>query len=312
MPLNQALIPLWPVLQQAVARVRSQYDVRVEEAISDALRERFVRADRARLQAALTSLGVMACQALGGQHGRLDVQAEEIMFDDVVLDANAEKLQGGLPPRSHVRVHIGSSVHVEDDASLSARPAPAPAEVQRMALGEVRDFIESCHGSLTARSGFGTGTSFEIFLPSLPAPVGTAVGESAAEGTVPVVTGARHVLFVDDYPAMCALAQESLTDLGFRVTCYQDALEALAAVKAQPKGFDIAVVDFNMPRRSGTELARQIGRINPELPVVIISGYVDPGLQGRAFEAGAKALVDKSHNLDELGETVRRLLHLSS
>ncbi len=300
MPTSQTVVALLPALQRAAARAAARFPGQVNLVAAEGEQMLSVRADAEQLESALGSLAIMACQSLGGQPGRVAVSAVEILFDDVVLDSDASKLLGGLPPRSHVRIHIGHSGEVSE-LKAPAQVGDELANAQRLGLAAVRDIVSAHHGALTASFGTGAGACFDVFLPTVPAP---AVASENAAPPPPI----RHVLYVDDYEAMCELAWESLTDRGYRVTCYMDPVEALAAVKAHPQAFDIVVVDFNMPRRSGIDMARALGGINAHLPVVIISGYVDSALELRAHEAGARALVDKSHNLDQLGDTVGRLL----
>ncbi|MGH6639357.1 MAG: response regulator, partial [Polaromonas sp.] len=117
-----------------------------------------------------------------------------------------------------------------------------------------------------------------------------------------------HVLYVDDYEPMRLLVSEMLQDAGCEVSCYRRPQDALAAVQADPQGFDLVATDQYMPEMSGINFALALKNIRPGLPVAIISGYVDEDLKRRALEAGARLVLKKSDSLDMLCEELLQLL----
>jgi DNA-binding NtrC family response regulator len=95
---------------------------------------------------------------------------------------------------------------------------------------------------------------------------------------------------------------------GYRVSTFQSANAALAAVRDDPDTFDFVVTDFNMPERSGLDLAHELARIRPELPVVISSGYITQDLLDLAREAGVRGLIEKQNTFEDLCELLARVL----
>jgi DNA-binding NarL/FixJ family response regulator len=71
---------------------------------------------------------------------------------------------------------------------------------------------------------------------------------------------------------------------------------------------DIVVTDFNMPGESGLQVAREVARLRPGLPVVLSSGFIDEATQQAAQASGVRALLRKEHTLEELPALLRRLL----
>ena len=296
-------VALWPVIDLALARARSARSVDFEVFGTQAPASPQLHANAAQLEDALYSLLLMACDALGGHAGTVALTVSETLLEDVVLDEDAGKLQGGLPPRAHVRIHIASKVATGFQATPSQWDLSSYGNIEssRHGLAEVRDMIQANQGSVNFQSRYGKGTWFEIYLPTVSHVLAPLPGRS---GTL----AERHVLYVDDYEPMCDLANEVLTDAGYRVTCFDDSARALAEVMHSPGGFDVAVIDFNMPRPSGLEMAEQLRLLNPGLPVIMISGYVDDGMQEQVRRAGVRALVSKSNSLDELCVLIRQVL----
>ena len=121
----------------------------------------------------------------------------------------------------------------------------------------------------------------------------------------PSTTRAR-ILLVDDNANGLAARKSVLEELGYRiVTCTSgaDALEQFAASK-----FDLVVTDYKMPRMDGLELIVGLREIAPDLPVILISGFVDSlGLNEEC--TGADVVIQKSANeVSHLVRAVARLL----
>jgi len=80
-------------------------------------------------------------------------------------------------------------------------------------------------------------------------------------------------------------------------------------VRANPHRFDAVVTDFNMPSKSGVELAREVSAINPEIPIVLVSGYLPPADHAAALASGVKEIVGKPTMLRVLGGVLAKLLN---
>ena len=86
-----------------------------------------------------------------------------------------------------------------------------------------------------------------------------------------------------------------------------DQHEALAALRADRSGFDLAVTDYNMPGMSGLDVAREVNAIRPDLPVIVASGLVDDALRAKAAEVGGYQIMFKAHAVEDLCEALARL-----
>ena len=118
----------------------------------------------------------------------------------------------------------------------------------------------------------------------------------------------QHLLYVDDDEAIVFMVVRMFRSYGYRVSGYESGPDALAAVRAQPADFDMAITDFNMPGMSGLDLARELVRIKPDLPVVIASGYVTDELQEKSKAAGVRLVIYKPNTIDELCKLIQPML----
>ena len=113
------------------------------------------------------------------------------------------------------------------------------------------------------------------------------------------------VIVVDDEPQVRRLLARILRDEGFAVTPVGCGTEALSLLVDRP---DIVILDMRLPDLSGPDVARQVWRRWPDLPILFISGYPEPALRDRGAEALVQAFLPKPFTGEQLVETVLRLL----
>ena len=123
-----------------------------------------------------------------------------------------------------------------------------------------------------------------------------------------VMTNGKHILIVDDYPDALDIWTLYLRALGYHVSTASDGASALAqAERLLP---DLVVLDLELPRMSGVEVARRL-RANPDtqcIPLIAATGYSHPRQLDQARDAGFDRIVIKPCDPDVLVEEIERLL----
>jgi DNA-binding NtrC family response regulator len=92
-------------------------------------------------------------------------------------------------------------------------------------------------------------------------------------------------MIVDDERALVALAEETLAELEYEPVGFDSSLAALQAFRADPERFDLVLTDETMPDLTGTELAREMRQLRPDIPIILMSGYSGAILSERAQAA---------------------------
>ncbi len=130
---------------------------------------------------------------------------------------------------------------------------------------------------------------------------------NATAGAAPTgrATG-PHVLFVDDDAAVIHSMTERLLRSGYQVTSFGDPFQALQAFRLRPESFDAAIARLWMPALSGLDLATELLKANPELPVVLTAASVRPEDRARASAAGVRDVVPKRELLEALGSVLEQ------
>ncbi|MGF1546989.1 MAG: sigma-54-dependent transcriptional regulator [Thiotrichales bacterium] len=120
------------------------------------------------------------------------------------------------------------------------------------------------------------------------------------------MTADYRVIFVDDEPKAGALFQRFCADCGIRLEVFRDPLAALAQVRERLP--DLVITDLLMPNLSGIELLREIRAHDPELPVIIVTGYSSVDNAVEALRLGASDFLRKPYDPEELLRRIQIVL----
>jgi signal transduction histidine kinase/ActR/RegA family two-component response regulator len=172
-----------------------------------------------------------------------------------------------------------------------------------LGLSIVHGIVTQAGGAVTIDSEPGRGTTVTLTLHR----AGDAAIEAAA-AAAPARTSSERVLLVEDEDGVREVAQASLEEAGYRVVAVRSGAEALAAV-AGGASVDLVVSDLVMPGIGGRELAGQLRRGRPELPIVFVSGFAPDGDPTAALDGGgATTFLAKPFTCDQLLASVRAVL----
>lgn len=174
-----------------------------------------------------------------------------------------------------------------------------------LGLASVYGCIKSHKGSINVYSEPGHGTTFRIFLPLAEQSAEPIQREKAMK----LLRGTGSILIVDDEQSIREFASSVLTNLGYSVSLCADGLEALEYYRANHENIDLIVLDLIMPKLSGADTFSKLKEVNPDVRVVISSGFVQHELCQSVLGQGAKAFLSKPFNIEELSHTVAKYIH---
>ena len=292
------------VIQETVRLVRVTLPPGVELSVEEAPDCSSVLADATQVEQALLNLCTNAILAVGNHKGWVRIAVRNVTLN------KPQCSRIGVPAGAYVDLSVKDSGTGIDAATMQRifEPFFTTRQVGQgtgLGLSVVHGIMQTHQGGIDVHSKPGKGSTFHLYFPACADVVATSPEPAKA----PAIHGqGRHVLYVDDDQALVFLVERVLRRKGFTVTTFNDPLEAQAAISADPQGFDLLVTDYNMPGYSGLDLLRAVKIIRPDLPVALASGYVTPELEKGAYEAGASALVYKPNDVNELCETVQRLI----
>ncbi len=179
----------------------------------------------------------------------------------------------------------------------------APQVGTGLGLAMVHGAVKEMHGVIDVQSVPERGSSFALYFSRVDADV---QADAAAPPAAPDGAG-QVVMVVDDEPALVALAEEVLAGLGYEPVGFRDPALALAALREAPNRFDALVTDQIMPGMTGTELARAVHALRPDLPILLASGFGGARLDEQARDAGVTAVLQKPLRQGELAEQLAQV-----
>jgi signal transduction histidine kinase len=173
-----------------------------------------------------------------------------------------------------------------------------------LGLALVHGIVADFGGVIDVTSQVDMGTTFTIWLPDAGR-MPRLVAESA--GDLPRGNG-ETVMIVDDERVLVALAEETLSELGYEPVGFDSSIAALQAFRVEPKRFDLVLTDETMPDLTGTELAREIRQLRPDISIILMSGYSGAQLNERAQAVGIIDVLHKPLIRRDIAEPVARAL----
>ncbi|HET6607913.1 MAG TPA: ATP-binding protein [Rhodopila sp.] len=258
-----------------------------------------VTVDPGELELAILNLAVNARDAMP-RGGVITIQAEDqpnLSDDDLNGDfvrLSVVDTGTGMPPEVVARVF--EPFFTTKDVGKGSG----------MGLAQVYGFTRQSGGGVRIRSAVGQGTTISLFLPR-------AVGDAASPRplTEPRSDGRRHsrvshVLLVEDDDEVAALVTEMLSQLGMDSTRASSAAAALGAL-ANDRQVDLVFSDVMMPGgMNGVELAREVKRRRPGLPILLTTAYAEA--VKRDAESEGVALLPKPYRLEDLAAATQAVL----
>jgi len=292
-----------PFLKETLKMVRASIPstIAIEEQISAV--DSTVLGDHSQLHQVIINLCTNAFHAMEEQGGTLS-----ITLDSVQLGREEAAGLGGEEGR-YVRLIVadsgcGMSPALQNRIFEPYFTTKGVGKGSGMGLAVVHGILRSHGGMVRLTSQEGKGSSFEVFLPAIEQPAKEKVEED--EGCC--LLGTERVLVVDDEPAITEMVSQWLAQLGYMVITSNNSVEALAMVRENPSDFDLIITDQAMPFMPGSELAKEVLAIRPDLPIILCTGYSAILSEEKAREIGIKRYAYKPLQGNELARLVRQVL----
>jgi DNA-binding NtrC family response regulator len=116
------------------------------------------------------------------------------------------------------------------------------------------------------------------------------------------------VMVVDDEQILRQIAREILEEIGFNVILAEDGEEAVSIYRKEYERIRVVLLDMLMPKLSGNEVYSKMKKINPDVKVILTSGFRKDKRVEQALNAGADGFIKKPYNFKRLSEMIFQVL----
>ena len=263
-----------------------------------------VEADATQMRQIIMNLIINASEAIGDKSGIIAVttgcmDCDRSYLKDVWLDEN---LTDGL----YVYLEIADTGCGMDKETMSKLFDPfftTKFTGRGLGMAAVLGIVRGHKGAIKVYSEAGKGTSFKVLLPASDRPAELFNGESHKDDW----KGCGTVLLVDDEETVRGIGVEMLKELGFAAVTANDGREALEIFRSNPE-ITFVIMDLTMPHMDGEQCFRELRLLNPNVKVIMSSGYNEQEVTQRFVGKGLAGFVQKPYKLSVLKEAIRDMV----
>jgi two-component system, cell cycle sensor histidine kinase and response regulator CckA len=232
----------------------------------------WILSDPGQIEQVIANLAINSRDAMP-EGGRLTISTRN------VSEIPQDGVEGAVAPRGWVVVEVADSGCGMDEKTRAQIFEPffttkPPGKGTGLGLATVYGIVKQSRGHIRVESSPGNGTRFQIFFPAIEAPP-AAPPVTSAGGILDESGNNATILIADDQAALRHAVVEILRTSGYKVLESESSIEALEMARDYPGKIDILLTDIVMPGLRGTELARRIIKIHPDIQVVYMSGYAE-------------------------------------
>jgi CheY-like chemotaxis protein len=250
------------------------------------------------------NLGTNAYHALQETGGKL-----EVILKETYLSYEQSQQMVGMKVGRHLELTVKDNGHGMPPQVLERIFEPYYTTKEQgkgtgLGLSVIHGIIKNHGGDISVRSRPGVGSTFRVYLPVID----DIDMEIEALETGNETNGNERILLIDDEEQIIDIERRILERLGYTVTPITDSEAALEEFKDRPDAFDLVITDMTMPKITGDRLAQRLMDINPQIPVILCTGFNEAITEEKALSMGIDKFVMKPIVKDELAYTIRTVL----
>lgn len=261
-----------------------------------------VEVDQSQIEQVLLNIYVNAWQAMSGT-GELYLETENVTLTDDDVQPY------GSGPGNYVKISV-TDTGVGMDETIQKKifdPFFTTKERSRgtgLGLASAYGIIKSHGGIINAQSRSGEGATFNIYLPATQKEI-----VQEANFKTEVFMGTGTVLLVDDEDMIIDVGRKMLQHLGYEVLIAKSGEKAIEIYKKNQGEIDWVILDMIMPKMGGGNTYDKLKEINPDIKVLLSSGYSINGLAQKILSRGCDGFIQKPYNIKDLSQAIRKILN---
>ncbi|MFZ2631088.1 MAG: PAS domain S-box protein [Desulfosalsimonadaceae bacterium] len=287
------------IKKQNILFGRTKKEITIHEALDAALSS--VEVDQRQIEQVLLNMYVNASHAMPGG-GDLYIRTANETLD------KSRTAPYDLEPGRYVKISVTDNGTGMDQATLKRVFEPFFSTRERgrgtgLGLASAYGIIKNHDGFITVYSEKGKGATFNIFLP--------ASSKAAATETIfdqEIIEGKGAVLLIDDEQMVLTVAEEMIRALGYEVTVASDGQKGMNIYRENHDRIDMVILDLIMPGMGGAEAFDHLKAINPDVKVLLSSGYSINGQASAIMKRGCSGFIQKPFSIQELSRKISEVM----
>ena len=299
--LNSEIEKLKDILTRTIPKM-----IDIEFDLTDGIKA--VNIDPVEIEQVIMNLAINARDAMP-DGGKLIIQTKNITMDEGFRD------YPGAAPGQYVLLTVSDTGTGMDRDTLEHifEPFYTTKEVGKgtgLGLAMVYGVVKNNGGHISCHSVPDKGTAFRLYLPASEAEEESRRGEKEREKEI--AGGKESILLVDDEQSILDGGREFLENYGYSVATAENGENAITkmreSVSQSGNGFDLVILDLNMPGMGGYRCFQELMKIKPDIKIIIASGYLVSEQIEKALESGAKEFIGKPYQMRDMFKKMRGVL----
>ena len=260
-----------------------------------------VEIDRSQIDQVLLNIFVNAWQAMPAG-GDLYIQTKNELLDEDVAGVYS------LRPGKYVAISITDTGTGMDENTLKRIFDPFFTSKDKelgsgLGLASAYGIIQNHEGIILAESKKGQGATFRIYLPATEKPV---IDELQANQNI--LVGTETILLVDDEEMIIDVGAEILQKLGYEVLTASNGIEAIEVYRQNRQKVAMVILDLIMPQMGGGETYDRLKEVDPQVKVLLSSGYSLDGQATEILKRGCDGFIQKPFSMEDLSRKLRQII----
>lgn len=297
--LNEEVLRFHDLIVQTIPRM-----ITVETDLEEGLY--VIQADPVQLGQIIMNLAVNARDAMP-EGGILRIQTANVRID-------LEMKIGGLalPPGKYVQLTVsdtgtGMTKEVLEHIFEPFFTTKEAGKGTGLGLSVVYGIVRNHGGTIVCASEPRGGTVFQIYLPAW-SPVESPAATVPAALEEPTAKGSETILLVDDETHLLETGKDILEEYGYKTLLAQDGETALDRYRRNMGEIDLIILDLIMPGMGGIKCLSELVALNPNVRVIVASGYSASVKEKEVRRMGARGFINKPYKIQELLRMIRSIL----
>jgi CheY-like chemotaxis protein len=260
-----------------------------------------VDVDRSQIDQVLLNLLVNSWQAMP-KGGKIILKTENVFLRDDFAG------NYGIKEGRYVKISIadtgtGIDVAIKDRIFEPFFTTKEMGRGTGLGLAMVYGIVRGHSGIITVESTVNKGTQFDIYLPA-----SNKTLADRKKNDEEIISGSETILVVDDEDFVADVSKEIMELMGYKVLVARSGHDAIKIYLENKDKIDLIIQDMVMPGMSGDEIYYALKIINPEVKVILSSGYMINRQIESVMEQGCRAFIQKPFRMEELSKKIREVL----
>ncbi len=267
-----------------------------------------VEVDSGQIEQVLMNLFVNAWQAMP-DGGDLFIEVENVELDEHYARIKPYNIR----PGRYVKLSV-TDTGVGMDAETRKRIFEPFFSTKEKGMGtglglaSAYGIIKNHGGFINCYSEIGHGTTFNIFFPESDKKIMDEERGADGQWVAGVPGGSETVLFVDDEEEILAVGRKILAGLGYQVLTARDGKTSLEIYSEKGDQIDLVVLDYVMPGMGGREVFEALRQIDPDVRVLLSSGYSSNNQVAHMLAQGCQGFIQKPYDAVRMARKMREIL----